>query len=317
MWRVLITDYVEHTLIEGLDRMGLRVVYAPEVESEQVSSWIDLFEGIVINSKTPIDATLMDEAVRLKFIGRMGAGLDIIDTAHAARRRITVLPTPGANANAVGEHMFGMLLALLRNIPQADKEVRQRLWLREKNRGAEIAGMTVGIIGFGNTGSAFARKFAGWATQIVAYDKYKRHYAGDLRYVEESTFEEVLMRSDVISLHVPLTSETEYLVDRAFLQRCRPGVMILNGSRGRVVKTEDLVKGLESGTVGGACLDVLEMEPPHEMSAEAREWFDRLVAQPAVLLTPHIAGWTRASRRNIARQMLEQIRDLHDGNTAG
>ena len=307
---VLICDYVDHLLLNGLADLGFRPVYAPEVANDQVADWLPGMVGIVVNTRTPVRKPLMDKCPDLRFIGRLGAGLDIFDVDEAERRGIAIVNTPGANANAVGEHMFGMLLALMRHIPVADASVRRGAWLRERHRGRELKGLTIGVIGFGNTGSAFAHKFANWETKVVAYDKYKTHYAEDLRFVEESSLSDVMSRSDVISLHVPLTNETRDMVNLEFLQQCKPGVVILNGSRGEVVVTKDLITCLENGIVSGAGLDVLENEKIGALSHDERDWYDALCSRKNVVMTPHIAGWTHASKANIARQMIEGIRDV-------
>jgi D-3-phosphoglycerate dehydrogenase len=273
-------------------------------------------EGIIVNTKTPVRKQLLDNCPDLKFIGRLGVGLDIIDTEEADRRKIKVINTPGANANAVAEHMFGMLLALFRKIPAANRSVKEGYWLREHHRGREIGGLTIGVIGFGNTGSAFAGKFANWLTQIVAYDKYKTHYADHLRFVVETTLEKVIEDSDIISLHVPLTELTNGLVDRTFLRACKKGVVILNGSRGKVVDTKALIDALRSGHVSGACLDVLENEKLNTYSEKEKAHFASLKSMNSVILSPHVAGWTVESKGNIARQILIGITDLYNMKSA-
>lgn len=314
--RVLVCDYVHHDLLQGLGDLGYRVVYAPEIQSPQVSSWLGGMAGVIVNTRTPIKRQLIESNPNLKFIGRLGVGLDIIDVESAKQNDVAVISTPGANANAVAEHMFGMLLALFRKILSADHTVRKGKWLREAHRGREIQGSTIGIIGYGNTGSAFAEKFANWQTQVVAYDKFKVHYADDKRFVQECTLDEVLAVSDVISLHVPLTSETLGMIDHTLLQQCKRGVVILNGSRGKVVDMESLLNGIESGQVGGACLDVLENEKIGTYREEEVARFELLTRKDNVILTPHIAGWTHRSFRNIARQMLDGISNLRDETNA-
>ncbi len=310
--KVLICDYVHSNLLAGLEQIGFHVVYAPEIQNKQVEEWLPGMDGVIINTKTPVRKPLMDKCPTLEFIGRLGVGMDIIDTDEAHRRDIKVINTPGANANAVAEHMFGMLLALFRKIPLADRSVREGNWLREKHRGREIGGLTIGIIGYGNTGSAFAGKFASWLTQIVAYDMYKVHYADHLRFVEETTLQRVMEESDVISLHVPLTDVTRGMVDSHFLNACKKGVVILNGSRGKVVDTGALIEGLQSGHVAGACLDVLENEKLKTYSEIEKAHFASLKSMDNVILSPHIAGWTVASKMNIANQILNGITGLYD-----
>jgi D-3-phosphoglycerate dehydrogenase / 2-oxoglutarate reductase len=310
--KVLVCDYVHSDLLTGLAQMGFHVVYAPEIENQEVRDWLPFMEGVIINTRTPLRKPLLERCPELRFIGRLGVGLDIIDMDVARRRGIKVINTPGANANAVAEHMFGMLLALFRKIPAADRSVKEGKWLREQHRGRELKGLTVGVIGFGNTGSAFAGKFANWQTQVMSYDKYKTHYADHIRFVEETTLERVIEESDILSLHVPLTDITKGMVNSAFLNACRRGVVLLNGSRGKVVDTEALVEALQSGHVSGACLDVLENEKLITYSEREKAHFASLKSMDNVILSPHIAGWTGLSKVNIARQILVGISNLYN-----
>jgi len=302
--RVLITDYVHHSLITGFTEAGYKVNYAPEAGAENVKVWLPGCVGLVVNTKTVVDRVMMDRSPELEFIGRLGVGLDTIDVEEAEKRGIRVVATPGANANAVAEHMFGMLLALLRNFRAADHTVREGHWIRERHRGRELGGLTVGVIGYGNTGSAFASKFVGWKTQVLTYDKYKEHYAEGERLIRETDLETLIAESDIISLHVPLTDETYHMIDEGFLQKCKPGVIILNGSRGKVVDTIALADAIDTGRVGGAALDVLENEKLNNYSNAERLTFKRLLSYGNVILTPHIAGWTDKSKLQIARQIL-------------
>lgn len=304
MQRVLITDYVHPLLPAGLRTRGYHVNYAPEIMRQQVLEWIPGCSGIVINTKTVADAELIAAAAGLKWIARLGSGLDIIDLKAAEDRNIVVINTPRANANAVAEHVMGMLLALLRHIPGADHEIRRGLWFRERNRGVELSGKTIGIIGFGNTGSAFAAKFAGWNVRILSYDKYKSGYAEHLDYVQETDLDQVMRESDIISLHLPLTDETRQMVNETFLAGCRKGCILINSSRGRIINTAALVFSLATGHIGGACLDVLENEHPDTYTSEEQELFSVLSASPNVVLTPHIAGWTVESKRQISEGVL-------------
>lgn len=310
MEQVLITDYVHPVLITGLRKQGYFVHYAPEIEREQVLEWIPHYTGMVINTKTVADAILINAAANLKWIARLGSGLDIIDLPTARSRNIAVINTPQANANAVAEHVFGMLLCLMRNITIADREVRSEMWNRERNRGAELSGKTVGIIGFGNTGSSFASKFKGWNVEVLAFDKYKSDYATTSTFIRESTLQDVLAQSDIISVHLPLTVETSQMVNAAFLFACKPGVIFINTSRGKIVDTSALIEALHSGHVRGACLDVLENEKPDTYTSEERECYQKLFEMPQVILTPHIAGWTFESRRKISEQVVAEVARL-------
>ncbi len=307
MQRVLIADYVHPILITGLRGLGYFVNYAPEIERRQVIEWIQHCAGIVINTKTVADAELIAAAQELKWIARLGSGLDIIDLNAAGTRNITVINTPQANANAVAEHVFGMLLSLMRNISVADREMRDGLWNREKNRGSELSGKTVGIIGFGHTGSAFASKFAGWNVKVIAYDKYKTNYCSGQSFIHEATLEEVLSSSDVISLHLPLTAETKQMVNTLFLNQCKAGAILLNSSRGKIVDTVALLNALQSGRIRGACLDVFENEKPDTYTSDEKQHYVTLASMEQVILTPHIAGWTFESKQRIAEQVVLEV----------
>jgi D-3-phosphoglycerate dehydrogenase len=311
--KALICDYTHPVLITGLQQAGYTVTYAPEIERDELLQWLSVYHGIVINTKTVADNELIEKASSLKWIARLGSGLDIIDLKAAASQSIHVINTPQANANAVAEHVFGMLLSLLRNIPRADRQVREGTWNREQNRGIELKGRTVGIMGFGNNGAAFAEKFAGWDVRVLAYDKYKTHYAQQLPFVLETDLEHLLSESEILSLHLPLTDETRFLVDRDFLKKCKEGVILLNSSRGKIVRTSALVEALESGMVGGACLDVLENEKPASYSNAEAEMYGRLASSDRVILTPHIAGWTVESKERIALQIVKEVSELSGG----
>jgi D-3-phosphoglycerate dehydrogenase len=316
MERVLITDDCHPLLTEGLTGLGLACDYEPAIGPDETLRRIGEYAGLVINSKIRVDRAFLEAAPRLRFVARLGSGLEIIDRVCAAERGVAVISSPEGNRNAVAEQALGMLLALANNLPRADREVRAFRWRREANRGFELAGRTLGIIGFGHTGSQFARKLAGLEMRVVAYDKYRRGYAADMPWVEESTLEAVQAQAHIISLHLPLTAETRHLVDAGFLGRCRRGVILVNTSRGACVDTAALVTALENGSVGGACLDVFENEKPESFSPAERGWYDRLYALDQVVLSPHIAGWTHESKRRLSEILLEKIsRVLSDAGT--
>lgn len=307
MERVLITDDCHPLLTEGLNRLGFDCDYEPGILPEEALRRIGVYTGLVINSKIRVDRLFLEAAGRLRFVARLGSGLEIIDRVSAAERGVAVISSPEGNRNAVAEQALGMLLALANNLVRADREVRHFQWRREANRGFELRGKTLAIIGFGHTGSQFARKLAGMEMAVVAFDKYKTGYAAGLPWVRETGLDEVVEQADVISLHLPLTPETQHLVNAGFIGRCRPGVILVNTSRGGCVDTGALVEALESGRVGGACLDVFENEKPETFSAAERAWFDRLYALDQVVLSPHIAGWTHESKRLLAEILLEKI----------
>ncbi len=307
MAKALITDYVHPLLAKGLEERGYTVDYDTTVNMDILPTIIHEYELVVINSKIRMFKEVIDRAPRLKYICRLGSGLEIIDLEYARSKNIHVINTPTGNNNAVAEHAMGMLLTLSNNLLIADRQVRQKIWKREENRGWELKGKTIGIIGFGHTGSQFAKKLSSWELNILSYDKYRMHYGPEWDFVSQVNLEDILKESDVISLHLPLTEETRNFVDWNFINRCKDKVIILNTSRGKVLSTLDLVEALEQGKVGGACLDVFENEKPHTYSQSEINTYTRLFAMDNVVLSPHIAGWTSESLEKIARVILEKI----------
>jgi D-3-phosphoglycerate dehydrogenase / 2-oxoglutarate reductase len=307
--RVLITDDCHPILPEGLERIGFGCDFIPDIGLAETREAIPDYDGLVINSKILVDRAFLDRAVRLKFVARLGSGMEIVDRVYAAEKGIAVLSSPEGNRNAVAEQALGMLLCFSNNLLRSDREVRQKVWHREANRGFELRGKTLGIIGFGHTGSSFARKLAGMEMRVLAYDKYKTGYAADMPWVEETNPENLTLQSDVISLHLPLTDETKHLVDRDFIARCKPGFVLINTARGACIKTEDVVDALENGRLGGACLDVFENEKTGTFTETERLLYERLYRLDRVVLSPHIAGWTHESKRLIAETLLEKIKN--------
>ena len=306
--RILIADFVEHLLIKGLEERSFEVLYEPRISRPEVRALAGSLSGIVINTRTPVDREMMEAATSLEWIARLGSGLDIVDLREAKKRRIEVLNTPEGNANAVAEHLLGMLLSLANNICRANLEMRSLDWHREKNRGWELSEKTVGIIGFGNTGSAFARVLEGFRCRILAFDKYKQHYSKSHRFVEEmGSMGEVTKTADVVSLHLPLTDETNQMADDNFFSCCKKGAVFCNTSRGGIVNTASLNGFLKSGHLRGACLDVFENEKPKSWNREEAEVFSALSKMDNVALTPHIAGWTKESKIKIAKTFLKKL----------
>ena len=306
MKKALVTDYVHTSLISGLEERGYEVDYDRTVDMSIMPLIIHKYEVVVINSKIKMFSEMIDKAENLRYICRLGSGLEIIDLEYAAAKGIHLINTPSGNNNAVAEHAMGMLLALSNNILRSDREVRDLQWNRELNRGWELKGKTIGIIGFGHTGSQFAKKMSSWELDVISYDKYRTEYGPEWSFVERVTLEDILERSDIISLHLPLTEEVLHLVDEEFISRCKDKVVIINTSRGKVIKTIDLVKALENGKVGGACLDVFENEKPHTYSLSESNTYNRLYAMHNTVLSPHVAGWTTESLQNIAKVILEK-----------
>lgn len=312
MRKVLFIDDAHPVLQDELGKMGFECAFHKGYGYADFALVIHQYEGVVIRSKIPLDAPLLEKASSLRFIARVGAGMENIDVEAAERLGITCLNAPEGNRNAVAEHALGMLLALMNHLPRVDAEVRKGIWLRAENRGFEIRGKTIGILGYGNTGSAFARKLAGFEATVLAYDKYKSSFSDG--YVQECEMERIYAEADILSLHLPLTGETHGLVDDRFLSRFQKPIWFINTARGQIVNTADLVHHLQSGHVRGACLDVLEYE---KFSFEALqkddlpEAFRQLLALPNVLLSPHIAGWTHDSHLLMAKVLAEKIASLY------
>lgn len=316
MKKVLITDRVDDRLITGLQELGYYVDYQPNITLEEVHIMIETFAGIVINSKVKMYKELIDKSTNLEWIGRLGSGLEIIDIPYAESKGIAVMNSPEGNRNAVAEHCLGMLLALCNNMLRGDREVRLFDWNRESNRGIELEGKTIGIIGYGQMGVAFADKLSSWALDIIVYDKYKQpSFAGD-RNITAVSENEIWSQSDILSVHLPYNDETHHLINKAKIDRCKDGVIIINSSRGAIANTADLVKALESGKVGGACLDVFENEKPDTYKEEERQLYSRLFALEQVILSPHVAGWTKESLFKIADTIVTKVEVLQRTSTA-
>lgn len=305
--KVLITDKVHPLLINGLKAAGFEVNYDTSVDNQVLDQIIDQYDGLVINSKIIMNKERIDKGKKLLFIGRLGSGLEIIDVNYAKRKSIKVFNSPEGNSNAVAEHEMAMLLCLLNNIVIADREVRNFSWQREANRGTELRGKTIGIIGMGHTGVSFAEKLSPWRLNVICYDKYRKRFPSTLRFVNKTDLNTVLAESDIISLHLPLTEETRFMVDEKFLSQCKDKVIISNTSRGQIVDTKALIQGLETGKISGACLDVFENEKPETFSTEEAEMYNQLYQMKQVILTPHIAGWTHESLELIAKVLLDKI----------
>ena len=307
MRKVLITDGVHDILPASLEEMGYEVHYDQSIPRTQVLEIIQDYEGIIVNSRMFMDVDMMDRAVQLKFIGRLGSGLDIIDLPYAEKKGIAVINSPEGNCHSVAEHTMGMILTLLNNICRSNSEVRQKKWNREANRGTELRFKTIGIIGFGNTGEALARKLAGWEVQVLSNDKYRTDLPQDMDYVKFTDFESVIQGSDIICLHVPLTNETKWLLEKSVLNQCKDGAILVNVSRGGVVKTADLIEALENGKLSGACLDVFENEKVSSWSNEEHRMYERLYERENVILSPHVAGWTHESKKMLAKVLVDKI----------
>lgn len=306
--KVLIIDDVHAIITDGLTNAGFEVVDATKWNREKIISEVADAFGIVLRSRINIDREFVDAAKSLRYVARVGAGMETIDVEYCENKGIKCLNSPEGNRDAVGEHTVGMLLSLLNHLNRADRQVKAGEWKREMNRGRELGFRTVGIIGYGNMGSSFARKLSGFGCKVPAYDKYKKNYSDD--YAKEVSLDEIFANADVLSLHVPLTAETKYMVDDEFIARFKNPFVLLNASRGPVVKTSALVSALQSGKIVAAGLDVIEYE---ETSFEATKKMTdnpdfRYLAQcDNVIMSPHIAGWTVESKIKLAQVLLDKI----------
>lgn len=305
--KILIADSMHSSLFPMLEEQNWEYDYQPGFRRQDIIDAIPDYEGLIIRSKTTVDKEMLDAAKRLIFIGRAGAGLDLIDLEVAKEKQIEVFHAGEGNRDAVAEHAVGMLLCLFNNILKADREIRSGIWDREGNRGVEIMGKTVGIIGYGNNGSATAKRLSGFGCKVLAYDKFRDHYGDD--YAEESSLENIMQKADILSLHIPLTADTRYLIDQNFIDNFSRSFYLLNQSRGEIVKLDSVVSGLKSGKIRGACLDVLENEKIKNLTPGQQESFDYLCSSDNVILTPHIAGWTHESYFRINEVLVRQIKD--------
>ncbi len=308
--KILFIDSVHPVLMGDFIDMRFKCDYFLEYKKEDYEMIIHEYFGVIIRSKIKLDKHILEKANQLKFIGRVGAGLENIDVEFAEKKGIKCFNSPEGSRDAVGEHTVGMILSLLNNLNRADKEVRQGKWNREKNRGTEIRKKTIGIIGYGNMGSAYAEKISGFGANVIAYDKYKFNYSD--KFVTETDLETIFKETDILSLHVPLTEETTYMVDNNFINKFKKEIYLINTSRGKVVKTNDLVKNIQSGKIKGVALDVLEYE---ELSYENlikenfTEAFKFLINSDKVILSPHIAGWTYESEYKLAKVLMDKIKE--------
>lgn len=302
MQKVLLVDDFHPDLMQGLSEHGIDFDYRPTLTEAEIRRCISNYSGLLIRSKMRVDRSLLEQAPALRFIGRGGAGLDNIDEQACQERGIGLFNAGGANADAVGEQTVAMMLSLFTRLHKADAEVRQGIWDREGNRGLELAGRTVGIIGYGHTGSAVARKLAGFGVRVLVYDKYKE--VRNDGYIQACDRVKIVSESDILSFHVPLTSETRKWVDEAFISALKKPIWLLNLSRGEVIDTQAVWEGVQSGKILGFAADVLEREPPMNQGSSIRELFMEMSRDYRCLFAPHIGGWTVESYQKVSRELL-------------
>lgn len=302
----LIIDDMHPALFPLLESLGLDVQYQPLIKKEEVLEKIGDYEGIIVRSKLKLDKAFLTKATKLKFIARAGSGTDNIDASEAERLGIKILNAPEGNRDAVAEHAMGLLLNLINKIKASDSEVRNKVWMREANRGIELGHQTVGIIGYGNTGRAFSKRLSSFGCKVLAYD------INGIKNPENGTeavdMTAIFENSDVLSLHIPLDLRNKHIVNHEFLNHFRKPIWLINTARGELVKTVDLIDALESGKVRGAGLDVLENEKLQSYTKEENLLFEQLALMNNVILTPHVAGWTHESYQKISEVLGAKIK---------
>jgi D-3-phosphoglycerate dehydrogenase / 2-oxoglutarate reductase len=309
--KCFIVDPVHDSIFSLLDEIGWDADYFPAITRDEIKAKHVGYDGILIRSKTTIDRDLLGENPTIKFVARAGAGIDNLDVEYLAEKKIEIIHAAEGNKDAVGEHTVGILLSLLRNIPRADDEVKMGVWKREENRGTEIMGKTVSIIGFGNMGQAFAQRLSGFSCKILVYDKYKTGFGGNV--CEEADMNRIFNETDILSLHIPLTDETRMMINLDYLCRFKKQIVVINTARGEILSLADLIEAMERRKVSGAALDVLENEKIDKLTPEQAKAFYNLRERNNVIFTPHIAGWTYESHVKINVALVDKIKKISTG----
>lgn len=312
--RILIVDDVHQIMLQKFDQEDISYTYQPFIKRAEAEEIIADYTGLVIRSKFEVDQSFFDLAPNLRFIARVGAGMDNINDAVAEKRAVVLIPANEGNRDAVGEHMIGMLLSLMNNLNRSDRQVRSGQWLREENRGYELQGSTVGLIGYGNNGMAMAKKLSGFGVNVLAYDKYRKNYTDP--YAKMANMGEIYKQADIISFHIPLTAETKGMINEEYLSRFEKPIFFLMGARGGIVDVPAVLSGLDSGAIRGAAFDVLPVENFPKLSGQS--WYANLIKRDNVILSPHVAGWTFESYYKLSAIAADKIITfLHNSGSGG
>ncbi len=304
--KVLIAAPVHAVLLDGLKATGYECVMRENISQDIAYGLIADCVGVITSTRLQLDKGLLDAAPWLKWIGRMGSGMEVIDIEYANKKEIACFSSPEGNSNAVGEHALGMLLTLMRRITWSHNEIGQGIWHREENRGTELEGKTVGIIGYGHAGSSFAKKLQGFDVRILAYDKY-RPDAIPSNIIKCDDLRPIFEQADIVSFHVPLATDTMHYFNADFIEKMRKPFILINSSRGTVVDTAAVYNAINDGKIAGACLDVFEQEPLSKMETGLQQMIAEMIASPKVVTTPHIAGYTFEALYKMSKVLLDKI----------